>query len=272
MASLRLTIEDGRFCDRYGRQVLLRGINVAGDAKYPSEPDQSSYVDDDFFDGDNVTFRKKPFAKEDAHIHFSRLKRFGYNTIRYVFTWEAIEAAAPGKYDEEWIQHTIYVLRLAREYGFYIFMDPHQDVVRLGPPSPWRVLLLKPVAQWSRFCGGSGAPMWTLYACGLNPQSFAATEAAVVQNTYPDPDTFPKMIWSTNYYRLAAATMFTLFFGGRDFAPKCIINGINIQDYLQGHFLAAISHFAKRIHEAGDIENDIVFGWESLNEPNRGMI
>lgn len=114
--------------------------------------------------------------------------------------------------------------------------------------------------------------MWTLYAAGLNPQSFAATEAAVVHNTYPEPDAFPKMIWSTNYYRLAAATMFTFFFAGRDFAPKCIIDGINIQDYLQGHFLRACAHLAQRIHEAGDIESDVVFGWESLNEPNKGMI
>lgn len=127
-------------------------------------------------------------------------------------------------------------------------------------------------SQWSRYSGGSGAPMWTLYACGLNPQSFAATEAAIVHNTYPDPDEFPRMIWSTNYYRLAAATIFTLFFGGRQFAPKCILDGVNIQDYLQGHFLRAIAHLAQRIREAGDLENDVVFGWESLNEPNKGAI
>ncbi|KAA8566590.1 hypothetical protein EYC84_009136 [Monilinia fructicola] len=99
------------------------------------------------------------------------------------FTWEAIESGGPGIYDEEWIQHTIEILRLAKSYGFYIFMDPHQDV-------------------WSRFSGGSGAPMWTLYACGLDPEKFAVTEAAVVHNTYPDPENFPKMIWSTNYTRL----------------------------------------------------------------------
>ena len=81
--------------------------------------------------------------------------------------------------------------------------------------------------------------MWTIYACGLNPRTFAATEAAIVHNIYPEPDDFPKMIWSTNYYRLAAATIFTLFFAGRDFAPKCIIDGQNIQDYLQGHFFRA---------------------------------
>lgn len=253
MSTLRLTIEDGQFRDNYGRHVLLRGINVAGDAKLPSTPDVPSHIADDFFDGDNVKFHGRPFRKEDAHIHFSRLKRYGYNTIRYVFTWEAVEAAGPGKYDEAWIQHTIDVLREAKEYGFYIFMDPHQDV-------------------WSRYCGGSGAPMWTLYACGLNPQSFAATEAAIVHNTYPEPENFPKMIWSTNYYRLAAATVFTLFFGGRDFAPKAIINGLNIQDFLTGHYLGAISHVAKRLNEAGGILNDVVFGWESLNEPNRGII
>ncbi len=114
--------------------------------------------------------------------------------------------------------------------------------------------------------------MWTLYACGLNPRSFTATEAAIVHNTYPEPGEFPKMIWSTNYYRLAAATMFALFFAGRDFAPKCIIDGVSIQDYLQGHFIRACAHLARRIHEAGGIENDVVFGWESMNEPNKGMI
>ena len=129
MAPLRLTIEDGNFLDAHGRQITLRGINVAGDAKYPSNPDQPSHVPEKFFNGDNVNFHSRPFSQQDAHIHFSRLKRWGYNTIRYVFTWEAIESAGPGIYDEEWIQHTIEILRLAKEYGFYIFMDPHQDVV-----------------------------------------------------------------------------------------------------------------------------------------------
>ncbi|KAG6011062.1 hypothetical protein E4U21_000093 [Claviceps maximensis] len=252
MASFQLTIEDGQFRDRYHRQVVLRGINIAGDSKLPSEPNQPSHIAKNFFDGDEVKFHERPFSTQDAPVHFARIKRYGFNTIRYLFTWEAIESAGPGIYDEEFIQHTIEVLRIAKSFGFFIFMDPHQDV-------------------WSRFTGGSGAPMWTLYACGLNPESFAATEAAIVQNTYADPDNFPKMIWSTNYHRLAAGTMFTLFFAGKDFAPKCIIDNMNIQDYLQDHFFNACAHLAKRIHEAGDLENDPVIGWESMNEPNRGM-
>ena len=119
----RLTIEDGHFRDVHGRQVTLRGINVAGDAKYPSHPNQPSHIPDNFFDGDIVNFHNRPFSADDAHTHFSRLRRWGYNTIRYVFTWEAIEPSRPGVYDEEWIEHTISVLRVAKDYGFYIFMD-----------------------------------------------------------------------------------------------------------------------------------------------------
>lgn len=114
--------------------------------------------------------------------------------------------------------------------------------------------------------------MWTLYAAGLNPKSFKNTEAALVQNTYDDPSQFPKMIWSTNYARLVCQTMFTLFWAGRDFAPKAIIDGMNIQDYLQSHFIAACKYLAQRIHEAGDLEHEVVIGWESMNEPHRGLI
>lgn len=253
MAPRSLRIDGDRFRDAEDREVILHGINVAGDAKFPATPNQPSQIAENFFDGDNVSFVGRPFSIEDAHTHFSRLKRWGYTTIRYVFTWEAIEHAGPGKYDEEWISHTIAVLRIAKEYGFYVFMDPHQDI-------------------WSRFSGGSGAPMWTLYACGLDPRGFAATEAALVQNTWPEPENFPKMIWATNYYRLACQAMFTMFFGGKAFAPKAIIDGKNIQDYLQGHFLAAVKHLALRIHEAGDLEDEVIVGWESFNEPNRGLI
>ncbi|MDI1485153.1 MAG: endo-1,4-beta-glucanase [Ramalina farinacea] len=253
MAPLRLRIEGRTFRDTTDREVTLRGINVAGDAKFPSKPDLPNSKSEGFYDGDDLSFVGRPFSLEEAHTHFSRLRRWGYNTIRYIFTWEAIEHQGPGKYDEAWIDHTIKVLRLAKNYGFYIFMDPHQDV-------------------WSRFTGGSGAPMWTIYACGLNPRAFPSTQAAWVQNTYPDPLKYPKMIWATNYTRLACQTIFTCFFGGKDFAPKAIIDGKNIQDYLQDHFVEACRHLALRIQQAGDIENDVVIGWESVNEPNRGLI
>lgn len=253
MARRILKIDATRFRDSSDREVTFRGINVAGDSKLPRNPDIPSHVREGFFDADDVSFVERPFHKEEAHEHFARLKRWGYNALRYIFTWEAIEHAGPGKYDEDFIDHTIEMLRMAKSYGFWVFMDPHQDV-------------------WSRFSGGSGAPLWTLYACGLDPEAFSATQAAFVHNVYPDPSKFPKMLWSTNYNRLACQTLFTLFFAGKDFAPNAIIDGKNIQDYLQQHYIAMCKHLAQRIHEAGDLEDECVIGWESLNEPNRGYV
>jgi hypothetical protein len=129
MASTRLRIEGNVFRDPQNRAITLRGINLAGDAKYPKVPDLPSYVPEKFYDADKVSFVGRPFTLEEAHIHFERLKRWGYNSIRYIFTWEAIEHSGPGKYDEEWIDFTIAILRLSKSYGFYIYMDPHQDVV-----------------------------------------------------------------------------------------------------------------------------------------------
>ena len=129
MDTLRLTVEGRSFRDSAGREITLRGINVAGDAKFPRTPDLPSHVSDNFFDGDSVSYVDRPFSAREAPVHFARLRRWGYNTLRYLFTWEAIEHAGPRKYDEEWIQHTIRILRLAKDYGFYVFLDPHQDVV-----------------------------------------------------------------------------------------------------------------------------------------------
>lgn len=114
--------------------------------------------------------------------------------------------------------------------------------------------------------------MWTIYACGLDPKSFDVTEAALVQNVYPEPENFPKMIWATNYQRFANQVIWTVFWAGKTFAPKAVIDGKNIQDYLQDHYVQACAHLAQRILEAGDLDNEIIIGWESMNEPNRGLI
>ncbi|KAJ5311997.1 hypothetical protein N7508_002827 [Penicillium antarcticum] len=253
MTQLRLRVEGQSFRDPQNREVTLRGINVAGDAKYPKVLNLGSHDPEDFFNADNVSFIGRPFSLEHADAHFQRLRKWGYNAIRYIFTWEAIEHAGPGVYDEEWVDFTIQILGIAKKYQFYIFMDPHQDV-------------------WSRLSGGSGAPAWTFYAAGLNPRCFQNTEAALSHHTSENPADFPKMLWCTNYTRLACQTMFTLFWAGRDFAPKAVIDGMNIQDFLQGHFIAACKYLAQKIHDAGGLEHDVVIGWESLNEPHKGLV
>jgi glycosyl hydrolase family 5 len=111
----------------------------------------------------------------------------------------------------------------------------------------------------------------------MNPRNFTATQSTILHNEYPlahqpDPASVPAMMWSTNYGRLAPQTLFTLFFAGRDFAPNCIIDGLNIQDYLQSHYIEAFGQLADRIRDAGDLLDDCVIGWDSLNEPSEGLV
>lgn len=268
LACERLVIgELGDLVDSLGRKVTLKGINMDGAAKLPVTPYMPSYKgdgtngDDVFFDGDNVSFVGRPFPIEEAQQHFLRIKSWGYNTIRYIITWEALEHLGPGLYDEDFIHYTSKILNIIHEIGgIYVFIDVHQDV-------------------WSRYSGGSGAPMWTFYAAGLQPKRFTQTEAALLHNEprfqgKGDPDNFPKMIWPTNYKRLASLVMFTLFFSGKNYFPQLKLNDQNIQTYLQTCFFKAIKYFWMKINKKNKsmIDDGTLFGFETLNEPNSGLM
>ncbi|SCU84076.1 LAFA_0D07932g1_1 [Lachancea sp. 'fantastica'] len=255
--------EKGEFLDPDGNQIQLRGVNLDPSVKYPSTPHCKSHdpLTPSFYDAANsVCFINHPLKLEEVEGHISKLKSLGYNTIRYPFTWEALEHEGPGKYDFEFMDYTIKVFKKINDLGgMYIYLDPHQDV-------------------WSRFTGGSGAPLWTFYCAGFEPRHFSDTEAAILQNTYINPsngkeqEPYPKMLWPTNYFRLAAQTMFTLFFGGKKYAPKCVINGQNIQDYLQDRFIGSVMTFYQRIKKTAPelFENYCILGLETMNEPNVG--
>ena len=148
------------------------------------------------------------------------------------------------------------IVRKAGEYGIGVFIDPHQDV-------------------WSRFTGGSGAPRWTLerrasmLACSisrvppLHQEWTGSPESIKVGN--------PRTSVGHNYGRLATATMFTLFFGGRDFAPSATITatpGEKWKIYKTTYSAtAAPARIARQLKGEPN-----VLGFDTLNEPSNGWI
>lgn len=235
----RFFIDGIHIRDSDGRTVLFRGCNLGGDSKVPVSPPGNPL-------DTRVSFVGRPFPLEQADAHFARLAGWGFNIVRFIITWEAVEHEGPGLYDEDYLAYLREILKKAETYGISVIIDPHQDV-------------------WSRWTGGDGAPRWTLEAAGMDPDKIAATGAAI---TLQDQgDTYQPMSWGLNNLRYGAATMYTLFFAGNTFAPGLYIEGVPAQDWLQDHFIDAMKHTARRIKDC-----DAVIGFGIFNEPHPGFI
>src|SRR5271157_286533 len=253
---LPLHSKEGWFVDGHGRVVILRGVNLGGDCKVPYTPDGRTHIPTDFSDHKDVSFIGRPFPLDDAQIHFERLKAWGFNTFRLLTTWEAVEHSGPGELDLAYLDYYTRLCEMARDHGFYVFVDFHQDV-------------------WSRMTGGDGAPGWLFEKIGIDYSKLSKAEAALVmQHAYdfndPRPrqeDKYPTRCWGQNAKYPGNGIMWTLFFAGRDFAPEFTIDGENVQDYMQSHYLECQRAVAERVK---DLPN--VMGFDSLNEPSSGWV
>ena len=254
---MHIKIKNNLILDDENRILILRGVNLGGDSKCPYGP-AGSETDPAFLDARNkVSFVGRPFPLEEAESRFEQLKKAGMTFLRLVITWEAIEHEGPGIYDEEYLAYLRKILLAAEKMDISVFIDPHQDV-------------------WSRWTGGDGAPAWTMEKFGMDLDLIDRSGAAVTRQRYalyhkskkhPDGDPFPKMIWPSNYNRYAAATMFSLFFAGATYAPDLTVNGENVQDWLQNHYIGAFRHAQRRLKNCAAVK-----GWGVMNEPHFGFI
>ena len=250
----KLTIDGSMFRDVHGRHVILRGVNLGGDCKVPATPDGHSYLPTDFSDHRSVSFIGRPARLAELDSHLARIRHWGFNCLRLLTTWEAIEHQGPGQYDEAYLDYFTEVCRRAGEHDLHVFVDFHQDV-------------------WSRMSGGDGAPGWTFEVAGLDFTKFHAANAAhIMQHNYDHltggrQENYPVMSWGANYRTPANGIMWTLFFAGTDFAKAAKVGDENIQHYLQRHYLGSMRAVAERV-----ANQPHVIGFDTLNEPGTGYI
>jgi hypothetical protein len=246
-----MKITGSRLIDEENRTLILRGVNLGGGSKTPFGPPGWGLSPESLENPEKASFVGRPFPLEEAESHFERLGQAGLNFLRLVVTWEALEHSGPGLYDEEFLAYLRKILLIAEKRGISVFIDPHQDV-------------------WSRWTGGDGAPAWTLERLGFDIDKMDKTGAVITRQHYGElhkGKPFPKMIWPSNYNRYAVATMFSLFFGGKTFAPNIQIEGKNVQDWLQERYIAAFRHCYRRLKNCSAIK-----GWGIINEPHNGFI
>lgn len=135
--------EPGRIVDSFGREVLLRGVNLNSHIEYWQHNPE--------FD---TTF---PFTEADADL----LASMGWNMVRLAISWSRVEPN-PGEYDEEYLNEIQGSINLLADRGVYTLIDLHQDA--------WGPSLVAPegtVCEEGRPAGGwDGAPAWATFDDG----------------------------------------------------------------------------------------------------------
>lgn len=247
--------------------VRFRGVNLP--AKTPSAPsDLRDTKSRRRFHASkrDASFVGRPFPLDEAPAHFRRMSHdWGFNLVRLSTSWEAVMHEGPGVVDRPYLAYLRGLVTSAGEHGLYVLIDPHQDV-------------------WSRFAGGDGAPHWTLEAAGFDLEGAALHDAgSAVLHQFWNASEFgemPRMMWTNNYWKLATATMFTLFFAGDVYAPGIAVeaaptqgrdgeSGRNetIQTFLRRNYLQFIDAVAETLKDCPN-----VIGFGTMNEPSNGFV
>ncbi|MDC0769113.1 cellulase family glycosylhydrolase [Streptomyces sp. HD] len=158
-----LTVQNGRFVDGNGREVVLRGYNVSGETKLK--------------ENNGLPFASTADAKKSA----TALRALGGgNSVRFLLSWAYAEPVR-GQVDTAYLAKATDQIRAFLDAGIRVYPDFHQDLY-----SRW----LFDTDSWYT---GDGAPRWAVDLgnypdeyCGICPfwgQNITSNEA-VKRSTY----------------------------------------------------------------------------------------
>lgn len=126
VATPEVRVRDGRLVDAFGRQVLLRGVNVKAEGLF----------DVSFDDGRRPTEQIAPFDRDDAE----QIAHLGFDFVRLAVSWSGLEPAE-GRFSAAAFARLDEVVGWLVDAGVYVLVDFHEDA-------------------WSKEIGEDGAPLW----------------------------------------------------------------------------------------------------------------
>jgi len=121
-------VNNGRIIDGYGRQVLLKGVNVKAEGLFDVS------FDDGRLPNEVVPLFDESDAREIAY--------WGFNFVRLCITWSGLEPNE-GDFSQSYLERLDQVIGMFREVGVYVLVDFHEDA-------------------YSKEIGEDGAPLWAI--------------------------------------------------------------------------------------------------------------
>ncbi|NLH50587.1 MAG: glycoside hydrolase family 5 protein [Myxococcales bacterium] len=261
----RVHVQQTFFKDQQGRYLYLNGINLADPKSGPVVWDPISYVG-------------KPFPVDELDKNFRIIQQLGFNSVRFLIQWEAIEPDEKGVYDEEYLDYLETAVAKAGEYGIYCLIDMHQDMFSrhllkyfndgsgvMGLVNPAEIELAERYG-YNNKVNGDGAPRWVVQAA-LPEKNVGGPKwglpYALVDNPNETSDVLPWTSWFLNVgTSLDENRCYAALFAGDVVWPDYFIDGQNLKDYLQEAYANSFAQVAKRL--AG---YDNVLGYDIINEP-----
>ena len=76
-----IQITGSHFKDETGRTLMLRGVNLGGGSKMPSQPWGAMHLREGFFAHRDVSVVGRPFPLAEADEHLGRLAAWGLTTV-----------------------------------------------------------------------------------------------------------------------------------------------------------------------------------------------
>lgn len=148
-----LRVEDGRFTDGEGHQVLLRGVNVNQLVDfYQATPDL-------------------PVTRELTEQDFADMATYGFNVVRLGMSWSALEPTR-GELDPAYLAQVKQAVAWGDEHGIRTVLDMHQDGWSNLPTAEGTVCRPGTDPMW----GYDGAPEWATHWDGAPRCSFTGRD------------------------------------------------------------------------------------------------